>query len=66
MAGGERLASLVQHRLDAVPYPRADVHGARPHIAVHASTTGSQSILLGARQVLVGHIRALLEAAIVA
>lgn len=66
VAGGERLAALVQHRLDAVQYPRADVHGARPHIAVHASTTGSESILLGARQVLVGHIRARLEAAIVA
>ncbi|GAA1978321.1 ROK family transcriptional regulator [Microbacterium pumilum] len=66
VAGGGRLASLVQHRIDAVQYPRPDVRGARPHIAVRASTTGSESILLGARQVLVAHIRARLEAAIVA
>ena len=58
VAGGVRLASLVQHRIDAVQYPRPDVRGARPHIAVRASTTGSESILLGARQVLVAHIRA--------
>ncbi|WP_127473737.1 ROK family transcriptional regulator [Microbacterium sulfonylureivorans] len=66
VAGGDGLSALVQHRIDGVQYPRSDVHGARPHIAVRASTTGSESILLGARQVLVAHIRARLEAAIVA
>lgn len=66
VAGGDHLASLVQDRIDGVQYPRPEVRGARPHIAIRASTTGSESILLGARQVLVAHIRAQLEAAIVA
>ncbi len=66
VAGGDRLAALVQERIDGVQYPRPEVRGARPHIAIRASTTGSESILLGARQVLVAHIRARLEAAIVA
>jgi len=66
VAGGDRLADLVQGRIDDVHYSRPDVRAARPHIAVRASTTGAQSILLGARRLLVAHIRAQLEAAIAA
>ena len=66
VSGGDRLADLVQGRIDDVHYSRPDVRAARPHIAVRASTTGAQSILLGARRLLVAHIRAQLEAAIAA
>ncbi|WP_438354563.1 ROK family transcriptional regulator [Microbacterium sp. CJ88] len=64
VAGGERLAALIQRRVDEGLYPRVDLRASRPHVAVRASATGDQSILLGARQLLVAHLRDRLETSI--
>jgi predicted NBD/HSP70 family sugar kinase len=66
VAGGPALARLVQTRVDGSLYPRTDQRAARPHLVVHASATGRQSILLGARQLLVAHLRTRLESALAA
>ncbi|HWM35137.1 MAG TPA: ROK family protein [Pseudolysinimonas sp.] len=55
LAGGEPLAERVAARVDRV---------ARPRLAIRMSTTGSQPVLLGARQQLVQQIRDHLEAGI--
>jgi predicted NBD/HSP70 family sugar kinase len=55
VAAGPRLAGLVAERIDPV---------ARPRLTVRTSATGSQPVLLGARQQLVQQIRDRLEAGI--
>ncbi len=57
VAGGDALADLVDDRI---------AREAHPVLAVRASSTGSQSVLLGARQLLAGQIRERLEARILA
>lgn len=52
-AGGDRLAELVATRVDPVAHPK---------LAVRTSGTGTQPVLLGARQQLVDQIRDHLEA----
>jgi predicted NBD/HSP70 family sugar kinase len=66
VAGADRLAALVQARVDDVAYSQSEVRAARPHIAVRASTAGSGPVLLGARHLLVARIRDRLESAIAA
>lgn len=53
LAGGSRLAELVAARVDATAHPK---------LAVRTSGTGTQPVLLGARQQLVDQIRDQLEA----
>lgn len=55
VTGGDALAALVAERVDAAAHPR---------LAVRASSTGPQPVLLGARQQLVDQIRDHLEALI--
>ena len=53
IAGGTRLAELVAERVDPAAHPK---------LAMRTSGTGSQPVLLGARQQLVEQIRDHLEA----
>lgn len=57
VAGGPQLADRVRERIDAQTAPHRGLHRALPRTAVHPASVTDQPILVGARNLLVAHIR---------